>query len=96
MLWLAASILGATVRVSAVRKVIAVGVATAETGAVRVRKVVREEMHPVSLQLRRQQVDVRRVPIAVPSNSEMSPGATATRSSSRFRNTSRLSGCNLL
>jgi uncharacterized protein (TIGR02271 family) len=54
------------VRVSAVREEIAVGVATVETGAVRVRKDVRENMHPVSLQLRRQQVDVRRVPINRP------------------------------
>ncbi|WP_250504115.1 YsnF/AvaK domain-containing protein [Caballeronia sp. AZ7_KS35] len=50
------------VRVSAVKEEMAVGVATVETGAVRVRKVVHEEMHPVALRLRSQQVDVQRVP----------------------------------
>jgi stress response protein YsnF len=54
------------VRVSVVKEEIAVDVATVETGAVRVRKVVHEEMHPVSLHLRSQQVDVQRIPVNRP------------------------------
>ncbi|WP_371884298.1 YsnF/AvaK domain-containing protein [Caballeronia sp. S22] len=51
---------------SAVKEEMAVGVATVETGAVRVRKVVHEEMHPVALRLCSQQVDVQRVPVNRP------------------------------
>lgn len=54
------------VRVSAVKEEIAVGVATVETGAVRVRKVVHEEMHPVSVRVRSQQVDVQRIQVNRP------------------------------
>ncbi|SAK83828.1 hypothetical protein AWB77_04330 [Caballeronia fortuita] len=54
------------VRVSAVKEEIAVGVATVETGAVRVRKVVHEDLQPVSMRLRTQQVDVQRIPVNRP------------------------------
>ncbi|SAL86755.1 hypothetical protein AWB74_07833 [Caballeronia arvi] len=54
------------VRVSAVKEEIAVGVATVETGAVRVRKVVHEEMQPISVRLRTQEVDVQRIPVNRP------------------------------
>jgi len=54
------------VRVSAVKEEIAVGVATVETGAVRVRKVVHEDLQPVSMCLRTQQVDVQRIPVNRP------------------------------
>jgi stress response protein YsnF len=52
--------------VSAVKEEIAVGVATVETGAVRVRKVVHEEMQPISVRLRTQEVDVQRIPVNRP------------------------------
>jgi stress response protein YsnF len=51
------------VRVSAVKEEMSVGITTVETGAVRVRKVIHEEMHPVSLRLHCQQVDVQRIPV---------------------------------
>jgi stress response protein YsnF len=54
------------VHVSAVKEEIAVGVATVETGAVRVRKVVHEELHPVALRVRSQKVDVQRVRVNRP------------------------------
>ncbi|SAL88754.1 hypothetical protein AWB74_08715 [Caballeronia arvi] len=54
------------VRVAAVEEEIAVGIETVETGAVRVRKVVHEEEHPVLLQVRRQNVEVQRISINRP------------------------------
>jgi stress response protein YsnF len=61
------------VRVAAVQENIAVGIETVETGAVRVRKVVHEEDHPVSLQLRSQKVDVQRIPINRPVEEKEEP-----------------------
>jgi uncharacterized protein (TIGR02271 family) len=52
------------VRVAAVREVLAVGVQPVETGAVRVRTVVHEDLHPVSVSLRSEKVTVERVPVA--------------------------------
>ena len=51
------------VRISAVKERLEVGVDTVETGSVRVRKVIHEETHPLSVTLRHEQVEVRRVPI---------------------------------
>ncbi|MDR5733510.1 DUF2382 domain-containing protein [Caballeronia sp. LZ025] len=51
------------VRLSAVQEELAVGVRTTETGSVRVRKVVHEEMQPVSMRLATEQVEVTRVPV---------------------------------
>jgi uncharacterized protein (TIGR02271 family) len=50
-----------------------VGVDAVETGAVRVRKVVHEETQPVSVTLRRQHVEVRRVPINRPVDERAAP-----------------------
>ena len=61
------------VRVAAVQENIAVGVETVETGAVRVRKVVHEEEHPVSLQLRSQKVEVQRIQINRPVEEKEEP-----------------------
>ncbi|SAK88289.1 hypothetical protein AWB75_06032 [Caballeronia catudaia] len=61
------------VRVAAVRENIAVGIETVETGAVRVRKVVHEEEHPVSLQLRSQKVEIQRIPINRPVEEKEEP-----------------------
>ena len=54
------------VRVAAVKEEIAVGIETVETGAVRVRKVAHEEEHPISLHVRRQNVEVQRISINRP------------------------------
>jgi stress response protein YsnF len=51
------------VRLSAVREELAVGVRKVETGAVRVRKLVHEEMQPVSIRLHSERVEVTRVPV---------------------------------
>jgi uncharacterized protein (TIGR02271 family) len=60
-------------RVSAVEERLQVGVDAVETGAVRVRKVVHEETQPVSVTLRRQHVEVRRVPINRPVDERAAP-----------------------
>jgi stress response protein YsnF len=54
------------VRLSAVREELAVGVRKVETGAVRVRKLVHEEVQPVSIRLHSEGVEVTRVPINRP------------------------------
>ncbi|WP_244818071.1 YsnF/AvaK domain-containing protein [Caballeronia sp. Lep1P3] len=61
------------VRLSAVQEELAVGVRTTETGAVRVRKVVHEEMHPVSMRLRAEEVEVRRVAVNRPVEERAEP-----------------------
>ncbi|QSN63930.1 YsnF/AvaK domain-containing protein (plasmid) [Caballeronia sp. M1242] len=61
------------VRLSAVQEELAVGVRTTETGSVRVRKVVHEEMQPVSMRLSTQQVDVRRVAVNRPVEERSEP-----------------------
>jgi stress response protein YsnF len=50
-------------RVAAVREEIEVGVKSIETGAVRVRTVVHEDMHPVAVSLRSEKVTVERIPV---------------------------------
>lgn len=51
------------VRVAAVREELAVAVQPVETGAVRVRKVVHEDMDPVSVSLRSEKVTVERITV---------------------------------
>ncbi|MFL9921838.1 DUF2382 domain-containing protein [Paraburkholderia fungorum] len=50
-------------RVAAVREELEVGVKSIETGAVRVRTVVHEDMHPVAVSLRSEKVTVERIPV---------------------------------
>jgi stress response protein YsnF len=64
---------GANVTLSAVQEEVRVGVTEAETGAVRVRKVVSDETRPVSLELRRRTVDVTRVSVNRPVEAEFGP-----------------------
>jgi stress response protein YsnF len=61
------------VRVSAVQERLEVGVDTVETGSVRVRKVVHEELQPVSVPLHSQHVEVRRVAINRPVEERFEP-----------------------
>jgi len=61
------------VRLSAVQEELAVGVKTTETGSVRVRKVVHEEMQPVAMRLRTEQVEVRRVAVNRPVEERVEP-----------------------
>jgi stress response protein YsnF len=57
-------------RIAAVQEEVHVGVKTTETGAVRIRKVVHEETHPVPVTVRSQTVDVRRFAINRPVESK--------------------------
>src|ERR1700760_134076 len=61
------------VRVSAVEERLEGGVETTETGAVRVRKIVHEQMQPVSIPLRTEHVEVRRVPVNRPVEERFAP-----------------------
>jgi stress response protein YsnF len=61
------------VRVSAVQERLEVGVDTVETGSVRVRKIVHEELQPVSVPLHSQHVEVRRVAINRPVEERFAP-----------------------
>ncbi|SAL02237.1 hypothetical protein AWB80_08308 [Caballeronia pedi] len=61
------------VRLSAVREELEVGVRTTETGSVRVRKVVHEEMEPLSMRLREQHVEVTRITVNRPVEERTEP-----------------------
>ncbi len=61
---------GEELKIAAVQEEVDVGVKTTETGAVRIRKVIHEEMHPVPVSLRSQTVDVRRFAINRPVESK--------------------------
>jgi stress response protein YsnF len=61
------------VQLSAVREELAVGVRKVETGAVRVRKLVHEEVQPVSIRLHTERVGVTRVPINRPVEQRSEP-----------------------
>ena len=61
------------VRLAAVQEELQVGVKTTETGAVRVRKVVHEEMAPLSMRLREQHVEVTRLPVNRPVEERAEP-----------------------
>jgi stress response protein YsnF len=56
----------AEVRVAAVQEEAEVGVKQVETGAIRVKKIVREEFEPLSMTLHSQNVDVKRVTVGRP------------------------------
>ena len=61
------------VRLSAVQEELEVGVRTTETGSVRVRKVVHEEMTPLSLRLHEQHVEVTHIPVNRPAEERAEP-----------------------
>ncbi|KXU94754.1 hypothetical protein CR51_26255 [Caballeronia megalochromosomata] len=61
------------VRLSAVQEELEVGVRTTETGSVRVRKVIREELEPLSMRLRQQHVEVTRIPVNRPVEARAEP-----------------------
>jgi stress response protein YsnF len=61
------------VRLSAVREELAVGVRKVETGAVRVRKLVHEELQPVSVRLHSERVEVTRVAVNRPVEERSEP-----------------------
>ncbi|MBP0588268.1 YsnF/AvaK domain-containing protein [Paraburkholderia sp. LEh10] len=60
-------------RVVAVQERLAVDTHTAETGAVRIRKLVSEEVHSVPVRLCSQSVEVRRVPVNQPVEQQSEP-----------------------
>ncbi|WP_250441453.1 YsnF/AvaK domain-containing protein [Caballeronia sp. AZ1_KS37] len=60
-------------RLSAVQEELSVDVKRTETGAVRVRKVVHEEMQPVSMRLSAEEVEVRRVAVNRPVEERAEP-----------------------
>jgi stress response protein YsnF len=60
-------------RVAAVREELEVGVRSTETGAVRVRTVVHEDMHPVAVSLRSEKVTVERIPVGRPVDRREAP-----------------------
>ena len=61
------------VRLSAVQEELEVGVRTTETGSVRVRKVVHENLEPLSLRLREQHVEVTHIRIDRPVEERAEP-----------------------
>jgi len=60
-------------RVTAVQEQLQVDVDRIETGSVRVRKVIQEETKPVSVTLREEYVEVRRVPVNRPVDERYAP-----------------------
>ncbi|XUW91185.1 YsnF/AvaK domain-containing protein [Burkholderia sp. M6-3] len=60
-------------RLAAVQEQLQVDVDRIETGSVRVRKVIQEETKPVSVTLREEHVEVRRVPIGRPVDERYAP-----------------------
>jgi stress response protein YsnF len=60
-------------RVVAIEERLDVDTHTEETGAVRVRKLVSDEVHSVPVRLRSQSVDVRRVPVNQPVEQQSEP-----------------------
>jgi len=57
---------GDDVRIAAVQEDLIVGVERVERGAIRVRKMVHEYLQPLTVTVRRQLVDVQRVPMGRP------------------------------
>lgn len=60
-------------RLTAVQEQLQVDVDRIETGSVRVRKVIQEETKPVSVTLREEHVEVRRVPVNRPVDERYAP-----------------------
>jgi stress response protein YsnF len=61
------------IKIAAIQEELEVGVKTTETGAVRIRKVVREEMVPIPVSLRSQTVEVERFSINRPVEQKYEP-----------------------
>ncbi|SAL07198.1 hypothetical protein AWB81_07956 [Caballeronia arationis] len=70
---------GADVTVSAIQEELTVGTVEAQTGAIRVRKVVSDETRPISIELRTETVGVTRVSINRPVEAEDGPRQEAVR-----------------
>jgi stress response protein YsnF len=60
-------------RIAAVKEELDVGVRAVETGAVRIRKVIHEDMQPVPVTLRSQTVDVQRFTVNKPVEQKFGP-----------------------
>jgi stress response protein YsnF len=61
------------IRIAAVQEELQVGVKTTETGAVRIHKIVHEEMQPIPVSLRSQTVEVKRFAINRPVEEKFEP-----------------------
>ena len=61
------------IHIAAVQEELLVGVKATETGAVRIKKVVHEKMHPIPIQLRSQTVEVRHFAINQPVEKKFGP-----------------------
>ncbi len=61
------------IQIAAVQEELEVGVKTTETGAVRIHKIVHEEMQPIPVSLRSQTVEVKRVAINRPVEEKFEP-----------------------
>jgi hypothetical protein len=75
------------IQIAAVQEELEVGVKTTETGAVRIHKIVHEEMQPIPVSLRSQTVEVKRFTVNRPVEHKFEPRQEATRSSSLSSNT---------
>lgn len=67
------SVPAADVTVSAVQEELTVGIVEAQTGAVRVRKIVSDDTRPISVELRTKTVGVTRVSVNRPVEAEYGP-----------------------
>src|ERR1700733_7282629 len=61
------------IQIAAVQEELQVGVKTTETGAVRIHKIVREEMQPIPVSLRSQTVEVKRFAVNRPVEEKFEP-----------------------
>jgi stress response protein YsnF len=61
------------IQIAAVREELEVGVKTNETGAVRIQKIVHEEMQPIPMNLRSQTVEVKRFAVNRPVEEKFEP-----------------------
>lgn len=61
------------VQIAAVQEELEVGVKTTETGAVRIHKIVHEEMQPIPVNLRSQTVEVKRFTVSRPVELKFEP-----------------------
>jgi stress response protein YsnF len=63
----------AEIHIAAVQEELQVGVKATETGAVRIHKVVHEEMHPIPVRLRSQTVEIKHFAINQPVEHKFGP-----------------------
>lgn len=61
------------IHIAAVQEELQVGVKATQTGAVRIRKVVHEEMHPIPVRLRSQTVEIKHFAINKPVEQKFGP-----------------------